>query len=146
MNNGPLTSLYQPVRYTSVLMTALHSSNGKLVGGFNPSEKYESNWKSFPNRDENNKYLKPPPRKRILLQDIVHALYLLQDLHILDTRSSCSEAGRSTTRIFHSIEDPTWNTSQRITLILRFAWDAWKKKMILPKRGRFATLKSKKST
>ena len=40
MNNGPLTVLRQPVRYTSVLMTTLHSSDGKLVGGFNPSEKY----------------------------------------------------------------------------------------------------------
>ena len=26
-----------------------------LVGGFNPSEKYESNWKSSPNRDQNKK-------------------------------------------------------------------------------------------
>ena len=32
-----------------------------LVGGFNPYEKYKSNWKSSPNRDENRKYLKPPP-------------------------------------------------------------------------------------
>ena len=32
-----------------------------LVGGFNPFEKYESNWKSSPNRGENKKYLKPPP-------------------------------------------------------------------------------------
>ena len=33
-----------------------------LVGGFNPSEKCESTWKSSPNRGENKKYLKPPPR------------------------------------------------------------------------------------
>ena len=34
------------------------------VGGFNPSEKYKSNWKSSPNRVEHKtKYLKPPPRK-----------------------------------------------------------------------------------
>jgi len=26
----------------------------KLVGGFNPFEKYESNWKSSPSRDEND--------------------------------------------------------------------------------------------
>ncbi len=26
-----------------------------LVGGFNPSEKYESNWIISPNRDENKK-------------------------------------------------------------------------------------------
>ena len=31
-----------------------------LVGGFNPSEKYWSNWIISPNRDENKKYLKPP--------------------------------------------------------------------------------------
>ena len=35
--------------------------NWILVGGFNPSEKYESNWKSSPNKGENKKYLKPPP-------------------------------------------------------------------------------------
>ena len=35
----------------------------KLVGGFNPSERYPSNWKSFPNRDEHKKYLKSPPSK-----------------------------------------------------------------------------------
>ena len=28
---------------------------------FNPSEKYESNWKSSPNRGEHKKCLKPPP-------------------------------------------------------------------------------------
>ena len=33
----------------------------KLVGGFNPFEKYESKWESSPGRDENKKYLKPPP-------------------------------------------------------------------------------------
>ena len=32
-----------------------------LVGGFNPSEKYESKWESSPNRGEYEKYLKPPP-------------------------------------------------------------------------------------
>ena len=32
-----------------------------LAGGFNPSEKYSSNWKSSPNRGKNKKYLKPPP-------------------------------------------------------------------------------------
>ena len=31
-----------------------------LVGGFNPSEKFESNWMISPNRGENTKYLKPP--------------------------------------------------------------------------------------
>ena len=42
---------------------SLQSKQAKLVGGFNPSEKYESNWKSSPNRGENKKYLKPPPSK-----------------------------------------------------------------------------------
>ena len=32
-----------------------------LVGGFNPFEKYQSKWESSPSRDENKKYLKPPP-------------------------------------------------------------------------------------
>ena len=36
-------------------------SHNFLVGGFNPFEKYLSNWKSSPSRDENQKYLKPPP-------------------------------------------------------------------------------------
>ena len=35
--------------------------NSQLVGGFNPFEKYEPNWKSSPNRDENKKSLKPQP-------------------------------------------------------------------------------------
>ena len=38
-----------------------------LVGGFNPSEKYKSNWKSSPSRGENKKYLKPPPRIMVLV-------------------------------------------------------------------------------
>ena len=33
-----------------------------LVGGFNTSEKYWSNWIISPSRDENEKYLKQPPR------------------------------------------------------------------------------------
>ena len=36
-----------------------------LVGGFNPSEKYQSKWKSSPNRGEHEKYLKPPPSSSI---------------------------------------------------------------------------------
>ena len=31
------------------------------AGGFNPVEKYWSNWESSPSRCENEKYLKPPP-------------------------------------------------------------------------------------
>ena len=37
-----------------------NSTNTKLGGGFNPPEKYSSNWMIFP-RGENKKYLKPPP-------------------------------------------------------------------------------------
>ena len=37
--------------------------NRLLVGGFNPSEKIcSSNWIISPGRDEDKKYLKPPPR------------------------------------------------------------------------------------
>ena len=43
--------------------TVANSMKEKLVGGFNPSEKYKSNWKSSLNRGENKKYLKPPTRK-----------------------------------------------------------------------------------
>ena len=39
------------------------NSHGKLVGGFNPSEKYQSKWESSLGRGENRKYLKPPPSK-----------------------------------------------------------------------------------
>ena len=35
----------------------------KLVGGFNPFEKYQSKCESSPDRRENKKHLKPPPRK-----------------------------------------------------------------------------------
>ena len=34
-------------------------------GGFNSIEKYQSNWKSSPNRGETRKYLKPPPRVNV---------------------------------------------------------------------------------
>ncbi len=37
----------------------------ELVGGFNPFEKYESKWEFSPDRDENKKYLKPPPSESI---------------------------------------------------------------------------------
>ncbi len=36
----------------------------KLVSDFNPFEKYYSKWIISPRRDENKKYLKPPPRKQ----------------------------------------------------------------------------------
>ena len=39
----------------------------QLVGGFNPFEKYWSKWESSPNKDENKKYLKPPPRQTFVI-------------------------------------------------------------------------------
>ena len=41
-------------------ITAKRIHHKKLVGGFNPFEKYQSNWESSPNRGENKK-MKPPP-------------------------------------------------------------------------------------
>ena len=46
--------------------TDMEIEKNHLVGGFKPSEKYESNWKSSPSRGENKKYVKPPPRPPIL--------------------------------------------------------------------------------
>ena len=46
-----------------VLIMLENCENLCLVGGFNPSEKYQSKWESSPNRGENNKYLKPPVGK-----------------------------------------------------------------------------------
>ena len=40
----------------------------RLVGGFNPFEKYQSKWESSPNRGDNKKYLKPPPRRPFRLE------------------------------------------------------------------------------
>jgi len=37
------------------------AGNILLVGGFNPFEKYWSNWIISPSRDEIEKYWKPPP-------------------------------------------------------------------------------------
>ena len=51
--------------------------NKKPVGGFNPYQKYQSNWIVSPNRGENKKYLKPAPRKRcvwgVLVETCVHS-------------------------------------------------------------------------
>ncbi len=55
------------------------STNRKLVGGWtNPFEKCESKWESSPNRGENKKYLKPPPRKIIRKYIITHLIYYSQ--------------------------------------------------------------------
>ena len=48
------------LRHVAIFVENLLANMFFLVGGFNPFEKYQSNWKSSPNREENNKYLKPP--------------------------------------------------------------------------------------
>ncbi len=54
-------------RYTSVPFDPMGSSvffccgNRFLGGGFNPFEKFLSNWMISTGRGENKKYLKPPP-------------------------------------------------------------------------------------
>ena len=40
----------------------------KLVVGFNPFEKYESNWKPSPSKGENKKHVKPPTGKDLPVQ------------------------------------------------------------------------------
>ena len=42
-------------------MGKVSNKQQELVGGFNPFEKYKANRIISPNRDENEKYLKPPP-------------------------------------------------------------------------------------
>ena len=41
----------------------------QLGGGFNPFEKYLSNWESSPNRGENKKYLKPPSSSMLRISE-----------------------------------------------------------------------------
>ena len=49
--------------YQSVLLWIPWAFGLRLVGGFNPFEKYQSKWESSPSRNEHTKYLKPPPKK-----------------------------------------------------------------------------------
>ena len=67
----------------SMVITYLHYLP-TLVGGFNPSEKYMSNWKFSPNRGEHKKYLKPPPSTKCLLATklVKRWLYKLSIFHI----------------------------------------------------------------
>ena len=44
--------------------STIPAQKANLVGGFNPFEKYESNWIISPGRGENKKSLKPPPRNQ----------------------------------------------------------------------------------
>ena len=48
-----------------------HCPSLKLVGGFNPFEKYWSNWIISSKRNENTKYLKPPPRKLLCAKSMI---------------------------------------------------------------------------
>ena len=61
-----LTSIYSPCRSCKGFWTICSPTKKRnmfLVGGWtNPFEKYARQIGSFPNRDENKKYLKPPPR------------------------------------------------------------------------------------
>ena len=61
-----------------------------LVGDFNPSEKYESNWKSSPNRSENTTYLKPPPRSA-LHTTTSYKCMAFQNTHVTHTNSASVE-------------------------------------------------------
>ena len=56
-----LFSRYNSETHNSVLCPECFIHNNLPLGGFNPSEKYESKWESSPGRGENKKYLKPPP-------------------------------------------------------------------------------------
>ena len=62
-----------------------HPTHGLLVGGFNPSEQYQSNWIISPKRDEHKKYLKPPPRLWLGYKSprcLIHELQVYIYIHI----------------------------------------------------------------
>jgi len=68
----------------------------KIVGGFNPFEKYESHWKSSPSRGENQKSLKPPPSKVFFFgghQKITS--YKLASFHSMNASNSAVAFGLS---------------------------------------------------
>ena len=52
--------LFNEMTKATIEKQAASCPKGILVGGFNPFEKYESNWESSPGGGENKKYLKPP--------------------------------------------------------------------------------------
>ena len=58
----------------------------KMVGGFNPSQEYSSNWKSSPNRGENKKYLKTPPRYEAAKWTISKGKWLVDSTHLKNIR------------------------------------------------------------
>ena len=57
--------LFKLVKETHQLLLSLYIY--RVVGGFNPSEKYKSKWVSSPSTDENKKCLKPPPSRSLFL-------------------------------------------------------------------------------
>ena len=62
------------------------ATQSNLVGGFNPSEKYESKWVSSPGRGQNKKCLKPPPRNHLEVKNrwVIESIWQLSV-----TRSYC---------------------------------------------------------
>ena len=61
-----------------------------LVGGFNPSEKYESKWESSPTRGENKKYLKPAPSYLLVSVPVIDDL---TQKRIIDVRKPRPSTG-----------------------------------------------------
>ena len=89
-----------------------------LVGGVNPSEKYESNWIISPSRGDNKKYLKPPPSFGI---PQVSQLGLLRiqtpqkkTCHFFILMVTSQRVGGSRSKV---VIWPTWNDSQRFCII-----------------------------
>ena len=62
-----------------------------LVGGFNPSENYESKWESSPNRGEHRKYLKPPPSYDFNELQVTFIKINQNQYHCISTYSEDSE-------------------------------------------------------
>ena len=75
MPTGASPKLYQNIIYDFRIRnfefppypSVLISNNTYLVDGFNPYEKYESNWIISPGRGENKNCLKPPPRYHVFI-------------------------------------------------------------------------------
>ena len=83
----------QDVRWTGILV---------IVGGFNPSQKYKSNWESSPERGENTKSFKPPPRISIFCQ---HHPSFCSSLTL--ARGSTARPGQQTDGLNH-LEKAIW--------------------------------------
>ena len=89
-------------------------SNQRLVGGFNPFEKYQSNWIISPSRGENIKYLKPPPRKRLELQFASAFFFPSLEMALSLKYKKKDRPGNFVSRPpFHQIGDPEMDPSSR---------------------------------